>query len=374
MIMEPLQAATALEPENLDAIISMGKSTHFVPNRIGDETDVTPIPPASALRYLNPALRNLALVGAGFLIALATIGWKYALVWFGITSLRHVIVDLIARRGAQLREWSIREIDFRNISRSLFWTGISVPLLSFAKAEFDLLWPLAASGTFYQFSKFFVIALVNGLYLMSHNTLRGFPRSVAAANLFRTILSWPFASLFAPLGDLAVIPSIVQSKIWSDIVGGIIEGSGKFIRAVGLSRRDLSDIIPLACGEDEAGRSTAILDLLYLFGRETRARDSLREIFFGRRNLFERVGDVLKGRKTRPEPREGEYRTLSAWFAHAGNYHKLADFIIEKYNPEWALMLIDLLERQFLRFREWLSRQKPATRPLAGRVSRRSGP
>jgi hypothetical protein len=349
-----------------DAIVSMGKSTHFMPNRIGDETDVVPIPLASAVRYLNPALRNIVLACVGFLVAMATIGWQYALLWFGITTLRHVIVDLIARRGAQVREWSFREIDFRNIARSLFFTGFSVPLLSFVKAEFDLLWPLSASGTLYQFSKFFFIALVNGLYLMAHNTLRGFPRGVAATNLFRTILSWPFASLFAPLGDLALIPSIVQSKIWSDIVGGIIEGSGKFIRAVGLTRRDLSEIIPLTCSEDETGRSTAILDLLYLFGRETRARTSMREIFFGRRNLYERIGDVLKRRKAHPEPHDEEYRRLCAWFGHESNYHKLADFVIEKYNQEWALMLIDLLERQFLRFREWLSREKPAVRQRAG--------
>ena len=355
------------ESRQPDDVVSMGKSTHFTPNRIGDETEVAPIPLASALRYLNPALRNIVLVCAGLLVAWATIGWKYALVWFGITTLRHVIVDLIARRGAQVREWSFREIDFRNIARSLFFTGFSVPLLSFVKAEFDTLWPLAASGPLFQFSKFFFIALVNGLYLMAHNTLRGFPRGVAATNFFRTILSWPFASLTAPLGDLALIPSIVQSKIWSDIVGGIIEGSGKFIRAVGLSRRDLSEIIPLSRSEDETVRSTAILDLLYLFGRETRARNSMREIFFGRRNLFERIGDLLKGRKSRPKPREEEYHSLSAWFEHESNYHKLADFVIGKYGQEWALMLIGLLERQFLRFREWLSGQKPAARPPAGR-------
>jgi hypothetical protein len=348
-----------------DDIVSMGKTTHFVPNRIGDETDVAPIPLPRAVRYLNPTLRNLLFAGAGFLIAMATIGWEYALVWFGITSLRHVIVDLIARRGAQVREWSLREVDFRNIARSLFWTGISVPLLSLVKMEFDLAWPLEASGTLYQFSKFFFIALVNGLYLMTHNILRGFPRGVAATNLFRTILSWPFASLFAPLGDALFVPSIVQSKLWSDVVGGIIEGSGKFIRAVALSRRDLSEILPLSCSEDETVRSTAILDLLYLFGRETRARNSMREIFFGRRNLFERVGGALKRRTARPQPREDEYRKLCAWFDHESNYHKLADFVIEKYNQEWALMLIDLLARQFLAFREWLSRERPAERRRA---------
>jgi hypothetical protein len=352
-----------------DAIISMGKSTHFIPNKIGDETDVAPIPLGRAVRYLNPVLSNLLYVGAGFLIAALTIGWQYALLWFGITSLRHVIVDLAARRGSRVREWSLREIDFRNIARSLFWTGVSVPLLAFVKLEFDLLWPLQKVGPSYQFAKFFSLSLVNGVYLVMHNMLRGFEKGVTRANFFRNILSWPFASLFAPLGDLLFIPTIVQSKIWSDIVGGVIEGSGKFIRSVGLTRRDLSDIIPLSCSEDEAVRYTAILDLLYIFGRETRARNSMREIFFGKRNRLERMGDILRRRKEQPQRRDVEYQSLAAWFDHMGNYHKLADFVIEHYSQEWALMLIDLLERQYLRFRGWLSREKRFASVRAGSAS-----
>jgi hypothetical protein len=340
-----------------DPVICMGKSTHFIPNRVGDETDVQPIPLGRALRYINPALLNLLAIGAGFLVAALTLGWEYALVWFGITGLRHVIVDLTASRGSRLSEWSLRAVDFRNIARSLFWTGLSVPLLAFVKNEFDLLWPFAATGHSYQFAKFFFISFVNGLYLAAHNTLRGFERGVIGANSFRNILSWPFASLFAPLGDALLIPAIVQSKLWSDVVGGIIEGSGKFIRSIRLTRRDLSDIIPLACAEEETVRFTAILDLLYIFGRETRARNSMREIFFGKRNLLERLGDLLKGRPGRPPRRVDEYRSLSAWFDHAGNYHKLADFVIARYGQEWAVMLIDLLERQYLQFRGWLARE-----------------
>jgi hypothetical protein len=355
-----------------DSIISMGKSAHFTPNKIGDETDVTPIPLFHALRYLNPWLLNFLFIGAGFLVATVTIGWPYALVWFGITSLRHVIVDLVARRGYRMREWSLREVDFRNIARSLFWTGISVPLLALVKHAFDQAWPLPATGHFYQFSKYFFIALVNGLYLMTHNTLRGFSKGVTAANLFRTLLSWPFASLFAPLLDLLFIPSIVQAKFWSDMVGGLIEGSGKFIRSVGLTRRDLSDIVPVACGPAETLRDTAILDLLYIFGRETRARNSLREIFFGRRNFLERIGDALRRRPSRAEPREEEYRTLAAWFGHAGNYQKLSDFVIGHYSHEWAILLIDLIAHQYFRFHEWLLREGRS--PPAKRESRkRSG-
>jgi hypothetical protein len=360
------------EKEPADAIISMGKSTHFISNKIGDETDVSPIPPNRALRYLNPVLLNFLSVGVGFLIAAVTIGWQYAVVWFGITSLRHVIVDLVARRGSRVREWSLREIDYRNIARSLFWTGISVPLLAFVKSEFDLLWPFGTTGHLYQFAKFFFIAFVNGLYLMTHNTLRGFEKGVAGANFFRTIISWPFASLFAPAGDLLLIPSIVQSKLWSDVVGGVIEGSGKFIRSVGLTRRDLSEIVPLACAEEESVRSTAILDLLYIFGRETRARNSMREIFFGKRNFLERIGDIVRGRKAQPPGLDNEYRGLVAWFGYIDNYYNLADFVIEHYSQEWAIMLIDLLDRQYFRFREWLSHEKPPEHPLSQLSSRDS--
>jgi hypothetical protein len=354
-----------------DPIICMGKSSHFTPNRIGDETDVTPIPFLHALRYLNPGLLNVFFVGAGFLVAALAVGWHYALLWFGITTLRHVLVDLVARRGYRMTEWTLREVDFRNIARSLFWTGVSVPLLALVSFGFDRVWPLAAAGHAYQFAKYFFIASVNGLYLMTHNTLRGFGRGVTRANFFRSLISWPFASLFASLLDLLAIPSIVQAKFWSDMVGGVIEGSGKFIRSVGLTRRDLSDIIPTACRGEGILRETAILDLLYIFGRETRARNSLREILFGRRNSLERLSDAAGRRQVRPQPRVEETRTLAEWFADGANYARLSDFVIAQYRPEPAILLIDLLSRQFFPFREWLAREIERARryrPPARRV------
>jgi hypothetical protein len=346
------------EERGSDRIVSMGKSTHFTPNKVGDETDVTPIPFLSALRYINPWLLNCLLVGVGFVVATLTIGWQYALVWFGITTLRHIVVDIVARRGYRMLEWSLREVDYRNIARSLFWTGFSVPLLALVALIFGRLWSLPATGHAYQFAKYFFIASVNGLYLMSHNTLRGFGKGVRRANFFRSVISWPFASLFAPLLDLLAIPSIVQAKFWSDVVGGVIEGSGKFIRSVGLTRRDLSEILPVACfSDDETLRFTAIMDLLSIFGRETRARNSMRELFFGRRNLLERIGDIRRGRTVRPQPREEEYRALTAWFGHASNFQKLTDFVIARYDHEWAVVLIDLAARQFFRFQEWLQHE-----------------
>ena len=340
-----------------DLVISMGKSEHFTPNRIGDETEVTPVPFFRALRYLNPWLLNLVFVGAGFAVATAALGWQYALLWFGITTLRHVVVDLVARQGHRVTEWTLKEVDFRNVARSLFWTGVSVPLLALVSFLFDRAWPAGASGHAYQFAKYFVIAGVNGLYLVAHNTLRGFGKGVRWANLFRALISWPFASLFAPLLDLLAVPSIVQAKLWSDLVGGVIEGSGKFIRSVRLTRRDLSEILPDACARGSAGWETGMLDLLYIFGRETRSRDSLREILFGKRNLLERAEDVLRGHRERPRPRVQEYQALRSVFADESAYLCLSDFVIQHYRQEWAVLLVDLLSRQFFAFRAWLARE-----------------
>ena len=124
-----------------------------------------------------------------------------------------------------------------------------------------------------------------------------------------------------------------------------------------LTRRDLSEIIPLALSEDETERFTAILDLLYIFGRETRARNSLREILFGRRNALERLGDALRGRRLRAERREEEFRTLMAVFSDPGTQPGLADFVIAQYPQEWAIILVDLLSRRFFEFRGWLARE-----------------
>jgi hypothetical protein len=81
------------------------------------------------------------------------------------------------------------------------------------------------------------MALANGIYLFSHNTFRGLPRSAAVGNLFRSILSIPIAVLFnAFLSAVLPVAGIINpdaalqkwaaiiSKTASDIVAGIIEG------------------------------------------------------------------------------------------------------------------------------------------------------
>jgi hypothetical protein len=81
------------------------------------------------------------------------------------------------------------------------------------------------------------MALANGIYLSSHNLLRGLPRAAVYANFFRSVVSIPVAVLInaAAGGVLAAcgIPEIaavlqkwaaIISKTASDIVAGFIEG------------------------------------------------------------------------------------------------------------------------------------------------------
>jgi hypothetical protein len=82
-----------------------------------------------------------------------------------------------------------------------------------------------------------VMALVNGLYLSSHNALRGLPRVAIYGNFFRSALSIPLAiAINATAGQLltaagaAAISEVLQkwaaiiSKTASDTVAAVIEG------------------------------------------------------------------------------------------------------------------------------------------------------
>ena len=159
-------------------------------------------------------VKNIFFAVVGFTVADSFIGPFYALLWLGITGFRNSIADLISSRGTHLNQWKLRSINFDNVAQSLFWTGFSVPIMGFIKSNFDTVWPWVHDGLLFNLVKFFFISLANGLYLATHNTLRGFDRKVVRANLFRSVIAWPFATIFAPLGNLIGVPSIVQTKIW----------------------------------------------------------------------------------------------------------------------------------------------------------------
>jgi len=340
-------------------IVSLGKASELRPTEIGDETTVEPISIFRAWRYLNPAFKDVLYILIGFIPAYFTVGWEYALLWFGITFTRNAITDIISGRGYRPKEWHVKNIDFDNLSHSLFWTGFSVPLLAFVKDQFDLLYPFQQAGFFFEFIKFFFICIINGIYLSSHNKLRGFDKATIRANFFRSVLAWPFAAFFAPLGNLMLIPSIVQAKIWSDFVAGIIEGSSKFNRRFRLRKRDIESLLPNIRSKDPMEKHIALLDLLYFFQNDPRTRNSLRYILFKIPTLRFRLWAFLGfGKKFVPLD-FNDYHMLRDWFSESSNFFVLEDFILEHYKGEQTIFLTDVVSDTFHQFRKWLEKNEP---------------
>lgn len=338
--------------EKAPTIVSMGKISSWTGNLVSDEAggSATFVPPLRALRYLNRTLVDWVYVAVGFVVAQHFIGPAYALLWLGITGFRNSIADLVSNRGARLSEWKLKSINFDNVAQSMFWTGFSVPILGFVKSNFDLVWPWAQDGLLFNSVKFFFISGVNGLYLASHNTLRGFDKKVIRANLFRSVISWPFATVFAPLGNLIGIPSIVQAKIWSDVVAGFIEGGSKYLKTLHLQLQSVEEIIPkFAAGKGDA-KYVALLDLLYLFHEEPRTRSSLKVIYDpGYHPML-----VLK---TIKKSNVEMFHALRRAICNDGLESELTDFILSRYESEMAVDLIDLVSDTLPVARSWIVAQ-----------------
>jgi hypothetical protein len=336
-------------------ILCMGKIAELPCNKIGDEEDggAPSVPLGRAIRYLNPSIANLFFVAVGFAVAYCFIGAGYACLWLGITGFRNALADLFAFRGARIRKWNARSVNWNNIAQSLFWTGFSVPIMGFVKAKFDVLWPFGEVGFVYTAVKFFFISFANGLYIASHNKLRGFDRKVIRANLFRTIISWPFATVFAPLGNAMGIPSIVQSKIWSDVVAGFIEGGGKYFKTLRLRRRDVEEMVPriIECKKEE--RAIAVLDLLYLFREEPRSRNSLKAALLSRPARRDRA----TGTRTKASGGLGPEAlpALAAVFENEKLDRLLVDYSLTRHQKEMAVDLVRLITETLPEFRSWLA-------------------
>lgn len=345
-------------PEEYE-IISMGKSKEIPPSEIGDEKRIRPIPIKRAWRYMNPLLKKFFYVLIGFIPAYLTVGWEYGLIWFGITAVRNAVTDIISGRGYRPREWHFKNIDFRNLSHSLFWTGFSVPLLALVKHQFDLLYPFDPQGFLFEFSKFFFICIVNGLYLYSHNTLRGFDKTTARGNFFRSVLAWPLAAVFAPLGNLLQVPSIVQAKFWSDFVAGLIEGSGKFRQQINLRKRDLKSLMPHIRSENLETLYIAILDLLYFFRKDPRTKNSLKYTLFNSPGLVQKILGTLRIRQIEKPKDFHDYYQLREWFSQTTHFYQLTDFILETYKKKQVIYLTDLVSGTFNEFYRWLVKHEP---------------
>lgn len=199
-------------------------------------------------RYLNSILRDVLKILIGFIPAFATFyltkdWWVLAyfggVIWFAITCFRNIVQSIFGGGGIRrspLLKWN-SYVSWERLCDSLLYTGFSVPLLDYVvkTAILDRSYGITTGSN--PVLLYSVMAVANGLYVFSHNTWRGLPRSAAVGNLFRTFLSIPLAVLInfaagAVLGGIGVADSAGELQKWaaiisktaSDCVAGVIEG------------------------------------------------------------------------------------------------------------------------------------------------------
>lgn len=199
-------------------------------------------------KYLNTNFKNTLKVIIGFIPAFLTFyltkdWWLLAyfgtFIWFGITGSRNIIQSVLGGGGLRrspLLPWNSL-VSWSRIADSLLYTGFSVPLLDYLVKTLLLDRGFGITTATNPIMLYAVMGLANGIYLSSHNTIRGLPKSATIGNFFRSIIAIPVAILIngligALLSSLGVpdVSSILQkwaaiiSKFASDCVAAIIEG------------------------------------------------------------------------------------------------------------------------------------------------------
>ncbi|MCG8454543.1 MAG: hypothetical protein MI717_15325 [Spirochaetales bacterium] len=213
-------------------------------------------------QYLNTNVKNLFKVLIGFIPAFLTffltkdwwvLAYFGAPIWFGITGLRNILQSVIGGDGfrrSPLLTWNTY-VNWSRVCDSLLYTGFSVPLLDFLVKQLLLAEGFGITTSTNVLALYGIMALVNGIYISSHNFLRGLPAAAIAGNFFRSILSIPLALAFnaalASILNLLGVPggelilqkwAAVISKAASDSVAGIIEGSADWAKNIELRKRD----------------------------------------------------------------------------------------------------------------------------------------
>ena len=199
-------------------------------------------------RYLNSHVQNTLKVMIGFIPAFLTfaltkdwwlLAYFGAFIWFGITGLRNILQSVLGGGGfkrSPLLNWS-DYVSWSRITDSLLFTGFSVPLLDYIVKTLilDRVFDITTGNQPILLYTF--MALANGIYLSSHNILRGLQKGAVYGNFFRSILSIPLAiGLNLVIGHALSAAGIVDvslvlqkwaaiiSKTASDVIAGIIEG------------------------------------------------------------------------------------------------------------------------------------------------------
>jgi hypothetical protein len=245
-----LVEATHTRLEKPGNIVPLGGVQKSIDNGLCLEPPLAPGDHRHAWRwfYLNSHLKNVIKVILGFAPAFATfaltkdwwlLAYGGALIWFAITGLRNILQSVLGGGGARrspLMNWN-DYISWSRITDSLMYTGFSVPLLDFVVKTLILDRGLGITIATHPFELYALMALANGVYLSSHNLLRGLAKGAVYGNFFRSILSIPVAILInaaaagmlaawgmpAPADELQKWAAII-SKLASDIMAGFIEG------------------------------------------------------------------------------------------------------------------------------------------------------
>ena len=213
-------------------------------------------------RYLNSRLKNALKVLIGFIPAFATfvltkdwwlLAYGGAFIWFGITGLRNVVQSVLGGGGfrrSPLLNWN-DYVSWTRITDSLMYTGFSVPLLDYLVKTVILDRGFGITAATQPALLYTFMALANGIYLSSHNLLRGLPRAAVYGNFLRSIVSIPVAILInmagggvLAAGGTTEVSAVLQkwaaiiSKTASDIVASFIEGLADRHRNIQTRLRD----------------------------------------------------------------------------------------------------------------------------------------
>ncbi|BHH85319.1 hypothetical protein [Desulforhopalus sp. 52FAK] len=199
-------------------------------------------------KYLNTNLKNMAKVLFGFIPAFLTfyltkewwvLSFFGAFIWFGITGSRNIIQSILGGGGLRRSPLLTRNrlISWTRITDSLLYTGFSVPLLDYLVKTLLLDRTLGVTTSTDPILLYSIMGLANGIYISSHNAIRGLPKGATIGNFFRSILAIPMAILLNTLigtllgmGGIPDVTGILQkwaaiiSKFASDCVAAVIEG------------------------------------------------------------------------------------------------------------------------------------------------------
>lgn len=231
-------------------VINLGRLLRYTGNGFDPyEKEHSNRPLKFSWTYLNSSIKNHLKVIIGFIPAFLTfyltkdwwiLAYLGAPIWLGITGLRNILQSILGGGGIKrspLLKWN-DYVSWERVADSMLYTGFSVPLLDLIVKKWILNDIFLINTTTSPILLYTFMALANGVYLSSHNIVRGLPRGAVFGNFFRSILSIPIAVLFnmaigSILGSLGItnIASHLQkwaaiiSKAASDCVAGFIEGA-----------------------------------------------------------------------------------------------------------------------------------------------------